>query len=141
MTGLTARVALVVGLTLMASGCTIAPRSFREVDDPAPLVRARAVGLGRGLPSDMVVPSLISKLDDPDSVVRMTAHEQLKQRTGQDFGYVAWGGPEDRAAAVAQWRTWWAAQSGGAIHASSQNPGRVSVVPADYRRGRRGWRR
>ncbi|GIW88080.1 MAG: hypothetical protein KatS3mg108_2404 [Isosphaeraceae bacterium] len=93
------------------TGCSLAPKSFLAVNDPAPLVRARAVGMGDHLSDATVIPTLIARLDDPDGVVRMTAIEELKRRTGQDFGYVPWAGPEDRARSVAAWRGWWRQQS------------------------------
>jgi hypothetical protein len=88
-------------------GCSIAPKSFRDLADHAPLVRARAVGLGQREPDSVAIPALIDRLGDQDPVVRLTAHEELKRRTGQDFGFVAWGELNERAAAAARWRAWW----------------------------------
>ncbi len=88
-------------------GCSIAPKSFRDVDSAAPLVRARAVGLGEGLPDAAAIPALIDHLGDPDPVVRLSAHEALKRRTGQDFGYAPWAEINERAAAAERWRQWW----------------------------------
>jgi HEAT repeat protein len=88
-------------------GCSLGPKSFRDVVSEAPLVRARAVGLGEGLPDSVAVPALLDRLSDPDPVVRLSAHEALKRRTGQDFGYVPWAEPNDRRAAAARWRAWW----------------------------------
>ncbi|MBX6313756.1 MAG: hypothetical protein IRY99_12685 [Isosphaeraceae bacterium] len=102
-----------VPVLLAGLGCSIAPRDFRDLVDPAPLVRARSVGMGRSLPDAVVIPSLIERLGDPDRVVRMSAHEELKLRTGQDFGFVPWADPPERAAAVARWRAWWAANGKG----------------------------
>jgi hypothetical protein len=93
---------LVLGL-----GCSIAPKTFRAMTHPAPIVRARAVGLGHGMPDGQVVPLLIDRLDDPDAVVRLTAHEELRQRTRQDFGFVPWADVAERAPAAARWRDWW----------------------------------
>jgi HEAT repeat protein len=123
-----------VAAALCAPACSIAPKSFRQTDDPAPLVRARAVGLSRGLPDSVVIPSLLERLNDPDSVVRMTAHEELRQRTGMDFGYVAWGGPEDRAAAIAEWNRWWAEQSRRGTTVAATTESSRSLAPADFRR-------
>lgn len=119
-----------------AAGCSIAPKSFLAVNDPAPLVRARAVGMGEGMSDARVIPTLIAKLDDPDGVVRMTAIEELKRRTGQDFGYVPWGGPEDRARSVAAWRGWWQNQSG-AMYAGTPPTPRRRLTQAEYRQLRR----
>src|SRR5262249_8355548 len=91
-----------------STGCGIAPRSFRGLTHPAPIERARAVGRGDELPDGAVVPALIQRLDDPDPVVRLSAHEELRRRTRQDFGFVAWATPAERAR-VARWRFWWQA--------------------------------
>lgn len=114
----------------LASGCTIAPRNFLRNDDPAPIVRARSLGLGRGLPEDYVIPTLIAKLHDPDAVVRMTAHEELRQRTGKDFGYAPWADPTERAAAVNAWNRWW--QSRRAELARVSPPADPSLRTAGY---------
>lgn len=113
----------------VSAGCTIAPKSFLQANDPAPLVRARALGLGRGLPDSQVIPQLIGQLNDADAVVRMTASEELKRRSGQDFGYKPWADPAERAPAVAKWQSWWAAQPG-------QSAGRTNsqVSPTHARR-------
>jgi hypothetical protein len=129
------------GLVLAAAvlalpACSLAPKSFIDSGDPAPLVRARAMGLGSGEPTTVVVPQLIARLDDPDAVVRLSAIEELKRRTGQDFGYRPWEDAPERARAVAAWRQWWQSQSG-AMLASPQQPassrGRA-VVPTQVRR-------
>jgi HEAT repeat protein len=78
------------------------------VDNAAPLVRARAVSLGEGLPNSVAVPALLDRLNDPDPVVRLSAHEALKRRTGQDLGYVPWAEVNERNAAAERWRAWWA---------------------------------
>jgi hypothetical protein len=98
-------------LALMAAiaslgGCAHGPRSFQKVDNQAPLVRARAVGLGRRQDDAKVIPALVNRLDDRDPVVRLAAYEELRQRTGNDFGYVPWGSAEERASAVGRWRAW-----------------------------------
>ena len=87
-------------------GCAHGPRSFREVQNQAPVVRARAVGLGRRQSVDSVVPALVERLSDNDPVVRLAAHEELRKRTGRDFGYVPWADPQERAGAVNRWRAW-----------------------------------
>ena len=87
-------------------GCAHGPRNFRKIQNPAPLVRARAVGLGRRQPDSQVVPALVDRLADADPVVRLAAHEELRQRTGRDFGYVPWASPEERAGAIDRWRAW-----------------------------------
>jgi hypothetical protein len=92
---------------LLLAGCTLAPKRFRDLTDPAPLVRARAVSLGESMPKDVVVPALLERLDDPDPVVRLTAHEELKRRTGRDFGYHPWDDAGERGRAIAEWRAWW----------------------------------
>src|SRR5262249_7321562 len=90
----------------LCCGCAHGPRDFRQIQDPAPLVRARAIGLGGGQPDSVVLPALVNRLADADPVVRLAAHEELRKRTGRDFGYVPWARPEERAAAIARWRDW-----------------------------------
>jgi len=70
------------------------------------LVRARAVGLGRRQPDSRVVPALVDRLADADPVVRLAAHEELRERTGRDFGFVPWASPDERASAIDRWRAW-----------------------------------
>ncbi len=130
---MTSRLAVfALAAALLGGGCSIAPKSFIQANDPAPLVRARALGLHRGLPDQHVIPSLINQLNDADAVVRMTASEQLKSRTGQDFGYIPWDDERERAPAVAAWAAWWNAQQGRA-YASSQSTPRIT--PTYQKRG------
>jgi hypothetical protein len=87
-------------------GCAHSPRNFRKIQNPTPLVRARAVGLGERQPDSQVVPALIGRLGDGDPVVRLAAYEELRRRTGRDFGYLPWETPEERSRAVDRWRAW-----------------------------------
>jgi len=87
-------------------GCAHGPRRFEKIEHPAPLVRARAIGLGRRQPDSQVVPALVGRLGDTDPVVRLAAHEELRQRTGHDFGYVPWATAEERSSAIDRWRAW-----------------------------------
>jgi hypothetical protein len=68
--------------------------------------------MGETLPEERVVPALIDRLDDTDPVVRLSAFEELKRRTGQQFGYVPWGDRDERGRAVAAWRAWWQGRKG-----------------------------
>jgi len=95
-----------LALALAAAGCAGGPHSFRKITSPKPITRARAVSLGRNKPDSQVVPALVTQLADTDPVVRMAAHEELKKRTGRDFGFIPWGSREERARAVARWRCW-----------------------------------
>lgn len=114
----------VLGLTCWVAvpGCGVGPRTFQDLQNPAPIVRARAAGMGREVPASVAVPALIDRLEDPDGVVRMSACEALRQRTGQDFGYVPWADPSERASAVARWRAWWQETQG---QVSGQGQGQV----------------
>lgn len=94
-------------LALLAVGCSFAPKTFRKVNDSAPIVRARSVSLGGRLPQGQVVPALIDRLEDRDPVVRLAAYEELKKGTGRTFGFVPWGSDSDRSSAVGRWRDWW----------------------------------
>jgi hypothetical protein len=108
--------------TVVGSGCSsLSPRNFRDMLHPAPVVRAGAVGMGDDQPDAIAIPAWITRLDDKDAVVRMTANESLKKRSGQDFGFVPWAEAEERAPAVAKWKTWWQSQA--------QAKGLVSAQP------------
>jgi len=94
-------------------GCKVGPKNFFSLTNAAPHVRSRAVTLGDALPESVAVPALIDRLEDTDSVVRLSAHETLKRRTGQDLGFVPWADPATRGRAVARWRAWWGARQAG----------------------------
>jgi hypothetical protein len=94
-------------LLALSLGCSIAPKTFKSLSNPAAIVRARAVGLGTQLPEWQVIPPLIDRLNDADAVVRLSAHEELRRRTGQDLGFVPWADASERAPAVERWRDWW----------------------------------
>jgi hypothetical protein len=83
------------------------------MNNPAPLVRARAAQLGDRLPESSVIPPLLVRLEDSVPVVRLSAHEELRRRTGQDFGYHPWDDAAQRAESVRRWRLWWAQRQGG----------------------------
>ena len=114
-----------VVLLLATAGCKVGPKNFYAQDNLSPQVRSRAVTLGDDLPDAVAVPALIDRLNDPDSVVRLSAHETLKRRTGQDFGFVAWAEPADRARAVARWSSWWQSQAGVAVKVETQAKSRT----------------
>jgi hypothetical protein len=92
-------------------GCGLGPRNFRKINHPAPLTRARSISLGFRTPQSTVIPALVGRLDDPDVVVRMAANEELKKRTGQDFGFQPWAAPEERAVVVNRWHDWLSGKS------------------------------
>jgi hypothetical protein len=87
-------------------GCGLVPRHFPRMRSPEPVARARAIEQSERGPSARVVPALVGHLEDPDPVVRLAAHEELRKRTGRDFGFVPWASGEDRAAAIGRWRSW-----------------------------------
>ncbi|HEV3122119.1 MAG TPA: hypothetical protein VGY53_09460 [Isosphaeraceae bacterium] len=76
--------------------------------------------MGDNLPDDVVIPALLDRLEDRDAVVRVSASESLKKRTGTDLGFVAWAEPAAREKAVQQWRAWWKQRQ-----ASLANSGRI----------------
>ena len=82
------------------------PRNIRKSQNSVSLVRARAVGQAGRRPDARVIPALVERLSDPDPVVRLAAHEELRKRTGRDFGYVPWANTEERAVAIGRWRDW-----------------------------------
>jgi hypothetical protein len=105
----------------LGAGCSLAPRSFRNLTHTAPIRRARAVGLGEQLPDTKAVPALLGRLDDTDPVVRLSAHEELKRRSGKDFGYLPWADRTERSGAIARWRAWWSARQA-ALFKAWRNP-------------------
>jgi hypothetical protein len=103
------------------SGCAHGPRRFSKIDSVAPLDRARAVGLAARQPDATALPALVGRLGDSDPVVRLAAHEELRKRTGQDFGYVPWASAEERSGAIERWQAWLRnRQAGGAVAPSPQ---------------------
>jgi peroxiredoxin len=52
-------------------------------------------------------PTLIRALDDPDSAVSFTAMTTLRRITGQPWRITLKSSPAQRAAAIAQWKSWW----------------------------------
>ena len=121
----------------LVPGCSLAPKSFRDMLAPAPIVRARAVGLGEDQPEWVAVPAMLDRLGDPDPVVRMTAHDGLKKRTHQDFGFVPWASAEERQVAVGRWRGWWDARAGQAAYPKDEQLRKVAVQTDRRRKKRR----
>jgi hypothetical protein len=117
--------AVVVALA-SGSGCGLGPRNFRKIKHPAPLVRARAMSLGDRQSDSRVIPALVERLADSDPVVRLVAHEELRRRTGRDFGYFPWASPEDRAGAISRWHAWLA---GGRDMPAATSPRRSKNQP------------
>jgi hypothetical protein len=105
--------ALVATLAVLTTGCSIAPKSFRKIDDPSAITRARSVSLSDRAPSSQVVPALIDRLEDPDRVVRLAAYEELKKNTGKTFGYRPWASDTERITSVQRWRAWWKERQAG----------------------------
>jgi hypothetical protein len=109
-------------IVILASswGCGLGPRNFRQITHPAPLMRARAISMGRAQRDSAVVPALIGRLNDADVVVRLAANEELKRRTGRDFGYVPWSSPEERSGAVNRWTAWLTGRPASPVSALAQ---------------------
>ncbi len=121
----------------LGSGCSLAPKNFRDMLHPAPIVRARAVGLGSDQPEWVAVPAMIERLNDPDPVVRMTANSTLKERTHRDFGYDFWASAEERKPIVDQWKSWWKERSTQAAFPKDGELRKVSAQPDRKRRKKR----
>jgi hypothetical protein len=92
--------------TVSVCGCAHGPRDVRKVRSTTPLSRARAVGRVNGQSDSQLMRTLVGRLADNDPVVRLTAHEELRKRTGFDFGYVPWANDEERALPMQRWRAW-----------------------------------
>jgi hypothetical protein len=100
-----ARIAFVFALA-WSWGCAHGLSKYRKMQQAAPLMRARSIGLATRKPDPQVLPGLVSQLDDGDPVVRLAAHEELRRRTGRDFGFVPWASSEERSGAVERWQAW-----------------------------------
>ena len=127
-------VGLLLSTAVSGAGCSLAPKSFRDMIHPAPIVRARAVGLDDKQPEWVAVPALIARLNDPDGVVRMTANDGLKERTQRDFGFVPWAPADERARAVGRWSAWWDERRAQAAYPRDDSLRKVSNRPARRRR-------
>jgi len=114
---------LAVGLS-PCWGCGLGPRRFGPIQEPAPLVRARAITRDDRRPDSQVVPALIGRLEDSDPVVRLAAHEELRRRTGRDFGFVPWADAQERSGAVARWWGWLRGRGAPARTEPKPSPGR-----------------
>jgi hypothetical protein len=125
---------LLLPMAASGMGCSLAPKSFRDMIHPAPIVRARAVGLDDKQPEWVAVPALIDRLNDPDRVVRMTANDGLKERTKRDFGFVAWAPADERAKAVARWKAWWEERRAQAAYPKDDDLRKVATRPNRRRR-------
>jgi hypothetical protein len=92
--------------TASVCGCAHGPRDVRKFRTATPLARARAVGRANDQPDSGVMRTLVARLADTDPVVRLAAHEELRKRTGCDFGYVPWASDEERTLPMERWRAW-----------------------------------
>ncbi|WP_435010445.1 hypothetical protein P12x_001715 [Tundrisphaera lichenicola] len=134
-------IGILLSLASSGPGCSLAPKSFRDMIHTSPIVRARAVGLEDQEPEWVAIPAMIARLGDPDRVVRLTANEELKKRTHRDFGYVAWASVEERNQAIGRWQAWWSDRQAQAAYPKDESLTKVSTRPARGRRiGRRGAR-
>lgn len=99
-------IALLALTLLPCGGCGLSPHAFRKLQPSPATVRARQVGAGSRSADPQVIPALVNRLEDEDPVVRMAANAELLRRTGRDYGFVPWGTPEERTAAIARWRSY-----------------------------------
>ncbi|HEX3450797.1 MAG TPA: hypothetical protein VHS97_21265 [Isosphaeraceae bacterium] len=114
-----------IAATAYVCGCAHGTRDVRKVRTATPLARARAVGRPNGRSDSGVMRTLVTRLGDVDPVVRLAAHEELRKRTGVDFGYVPWASEEERALPMERWRAW--VEQG---NASQQPVARSIVAPS-----------
>jgi hypothetical protein len=127
-------VGLLLATVASGPGCSLAPKSFQDMVHPAPIVRARALGLDEKQPEWVAVPAMIARLNDPDKVVRMVANDALKERTRRDFGFSPFASDEERAKGVARWKAWWEDRRVQAAYPKDDSLIKVANRPA---RGRR----
>ncbi len=132
----------VAGALAVSSGCAHGPIMTRKMQQGAPLMQARSIGLASRMPDSQVVPVLVGQLNNGDPVVRLAAHEELRRRTGQDFGYVPWAALEERSAAAERWQAW--ATQGPLVTAQAPRsrispaspgkslPGEAAIVPTSW---------
>ena len=125
---------LLLPMAASGLGCSLAPKSFRDMIHPAPIVRARAVGLDDKQPEWVAVPAMIGRLNDSSDVVRMTANDGLKERTHRDFGFVPWAPAEERAKAVDRWKAWWEERRAQAAYPRPDDSRKVAARTARRRR-------
>jgi len=101
----------VAGALALSMGCAHTPKIARKMQQGAPLWRARSIGMASRAPDSQVLPALVGRLNDGDPVVRLAAHEELRRRTGQDFGFIPWAAAQERSPAVERWRAWMGADN------------------------------
>ena len=74
--------------------------------DPSSAVRAAVADVLFGRDGPRVRAALVAALSDGDLVVRKTAVRALTSIAGTDRGFVADAPPDERAAAIASWKSW-----------------------------------
>ena len=62
--------------------------------------------------SKALIPDLIPLVRETRGIVAETAHQALKELSGQDFGPKAGASREERVEAARQWSQWWSKQAG-----------------------------
>lgn len=77
---------------------------------------------------DEAIPALLAGLSHPGSIVRRRCDELLKEHTRQDMGFDARGSQEQRDAAVAKWKAWWAQRQ--PAPAAADKPAEKPAEPA-----------
>ena len=85
----------------------------QKMDSAAGVERAQAV-MAIGERKDWTaIPYVIGRLEDDDVSVRVLAKETLREMTGRDFGYNAYGPEDERREAVQRWKAWWNSEGRG----------------------------
>ena len=133
--GRSSAIAALAATMLPCWGCGLAPHSFRKFQPSAGLTRARSVGADARTADAQVLPALVTRLEDEDPVVRLAANEELRKRTGKDFGFVAWASPEERSASIARWRAWLTAPPMPAEPIRTRNSATPPAAPTRVARG------
>lgn len=134
--------ALLVTMLLLVSRCssTLEPPSgdlYRDIRHRDPRIRVLAAKQAVAQDRRDLIPDLIENLSDRDGAVRMYSAIALRKLTGRDMGYLHFGAPQERQAAIEKWKEWLGAESappdetplaGGRVNSSR---GVMPPVPTD----------
>lgn len=82
----------------------------RDLHDPNPGRRMRAIAAARASKDPRHLERLVDLLEDTDPGVRAFAIQTLEELTGRQTDYKAYAGPDERRAGAVAWRAWLASR-------------------------------